>query len=539
MSLSLRERLLLVESDSLTSLSSGDAETVTAFEEEWARLNVDLETASSQGLMDEDTAALAYNVAAKVSVAADAFLFLHTEADSVTHELEAAFDQLTLGNPSMNSNSMSSSSSPSPPALRPINQHSPAYISAAYGWLCRHLYDPYPNTETKQKMADDAGSTLERISAWFVDARQRIGWTRALKEEFGRDRANMVCAARGHFVPEPTASLSYRNHPNYHRLRGIFIAIEAKAQDLYGNRFRSSDLSSPDSESGHQAKELARLRREQKRHGQRGLGVGASPRKRSSDDVQESENELEHGVKRRRLDTPSSPSPAHNSLKRRRVSDSDLINNKRQRTRESSAPLPPASWESDPTAVINNGSDLDLFQPNRFDAPLDITAFDLDQITAYFSAESPLTDSTLSSLPGSESSTPLSFNGQPLPILAHDIDETQAYFNNFSYLPESMDALDFLGLDSSSSSNNLIDIGDIDPTLLNIGYRQPTSTYNVSNIDFLSMPIPGLDLPQPEMAAGMPMSMNMNMNVPVSPIHQMFFGGMPGVGAIPYAGIQC
>ncbi|CAK5280290.1 unnamed protein product [Mycena citricolor] len=534
----LHERLLRIESECLQIISSDDTDAVTSFEKTWETLQEDIEAAAVSGTLDEDTAALAFSIAEQVTISAGLFLDLHHTADKDLQELENLIATLTI-EPSLDLRIPPSASSGPTPSHRPTNQHSPAYISAAYGWLCQHLYDPYPTTETKQEMADNAGSTLERISAWFVDARQRIGWTRALKEEFGRDRAKMVCAARGHFVPEPTASLSYRTHPNYHRLRGIFIAIEAKAEDLYGNRFRPSGLSNLDSESGHQAKELARLQREQKRHGQRGLGVGASPRKRSSDDDEESEDELEHGVKRRRLDTPSSPSPAPNSLKRRRVSDSDLFNNKRQRTRESSAPLPPASWESDPTALINNGSDLDLFQPNRFDAPLDITAFDLDQITAYFSAESPLTDSTLSSLPGSESSTPLSFNGQPLPIAAHDIDETQAYFNNFSYLPESTDALDFLGLDSSSLSNNLIDISGIDPTFLNIGYGQQTPTYNVSNVDFLSMPIPGLDLPQPDVTVGMPMSMNMNMNVPVSPIHQMFFGGMPGAGAVPYAGIQC
>ncbi|KAJ7161395.1 C-terminal domain of homeodomain 1-domain-containing protein [Mycena crocata] len=235
----IHERLLLVERDFLDVVSTNNPDVIASFEHNWRSLHADVQNALSDGTLPDETIKLAHGIASSVTIFADLFLSFRTESETISTEIETIFEGLNIisSEPSASTNQ----GSPMPqvssvPITRP-DPSLPSYIEPAYKWLLKHLHNPYPKKEVKQKIADESGSSIERISDWFVDVRRRMGWTLMLREEFGRKRIDMVDAAHRFFIsPHPT-------HPLPPNLHGKFMQIEAFAREMYAHKFLPSELS--------------------------------------------------------------------------------------------------------------------------------------------------------------------------------------------------------------------------------------------------------------------------------------------------------
>ncbi|KAJ7246336.1 hypothetical protein B0H12DRAFT_765591 [Mycena haematopus] len=402
----IRQRFLDISGEFMHVLSANDDGTaVAALSLKWTQLNADLRTASSAGLLDDDTVALAHATASEIAILSDSLTGERASTQDLTTELtkdmENMFAELTLSDAT---NSPISHASPPEPSL-------PPYIEPAYKWLLKHLHNPYPKKEIKEKIADETGSSLERIKDWFVDARRRMGWTALWREEFGRKRANLVDAATRYYVhPNPKDPLPVHLH-------GKFVQMEAFAHDMYASKLVPSALSNKlmaaVKDLTPELQEKARLERLQKLHAQReaaqrggypspapsgasspisdpGASTSYASRKRSfsesSDDDHESLN------KRSRTDDgafalPSPPysGPSSPTGRKRRLSEAGAPGAKRRRTAPNRAVSDPtvvtlagtpdllADWFSSDhqgdTSIFEPGQllDVNLFNPSEFD----------------------------------------------------------------------------------------------------------------------------------------------------------------------------
>ncbi|KAL1718448.1 hypothetical protein EV715DRAFT_252729 [Schizophyllum commune] len=111
----------------------------------------------------------------------------------------------------------------------------PAYLEPCYTWLLNNLHNPYPSHEERLRFSVDTGSSMKDIAAWFISARQRIGWSELRAKQFGRSQIGIVKAA-SRFWPERDTNLPL---PPDIELR--FAEIDANARSLYAGKFEQSD----------------------------------------------------------------------------------------------------------------------------------------------------------------------------------------------------------------------------------------------------------------------------------------------------------
>ncbi|KAJ7619209.1 C-terminal domain of homeodomain 1-domain-containing protein [Mycena polygramma] len=409
----IHSRLLQIESDFLRVVSSGDLDAVAAFEAQWVQLHADIEVASQAGSLDVQTKALAHSIASGISISADAFLTLQSETNQVTAQLETVFEGLDL-DIIPDTGSIPDTSSSSLTAARP-DPSLPPYIEPAYKWLLKHLHNPYPKKEIKEKIADETGSSMERISDWFVDVRRRMGWTKLLREEFGRKRVNLIDAATRYYI-RPS-----RKYPLPVDIHGKFVEMEAYAKEMYAAKLvpsaLSNQLTAAVKDLTPELQEQARQQRLQKLEAQREaarLGVYPSPapsgassptsdpgastsfagRKRSSSEMSDGGN---YSGKRSRSDDSDAfglPSPPYSSSssptsRKRRLSDADAPNAKRA-NRGVSGAIPVALTLDGTPEILADWFSTDrigetnpIFEPGQL---LDIKFFDP---TEYFTEEEP------------------------------------------------------------------------------------------------------------------------------------------------------
>ncbi|KAJ6520005.1 hypothetical protein C8R45DRAFT_953547 [Mycena sanguinolenta] len=396
---SLRQRLLDIENDLFEFVSGDSLHIDSTFKRKWAQLLADTESATQAGILDEDTKSLAHTVASKIEITAN-----------LVNKLDSAFDSLDLDALAVPDDFHASSESetdptpiPQPPSIR-SDPSLPPYIEPAYKWLLKHLHNPYPKKSIKEKIADETGSTIERISDWFVDVRRRMGWTTLLREEFGRKRTDLIDAATRHFIG--TADKS----PLPVDIHGKFVQMEVYAQDMYAAKFMPSALSNKMTAAVKdltpELQEKARLERLQKLKAQREAAKYPSPapsgsssptsdasRKRAYSEV--SDEDGASSSKRLRTDDgafalPSPPYSSHSSptSRKRRLSDTGAPASKRPRTN--------ARVVSDPIVVTLSGTpdiladwfssdspgNTNIFEPGQL---LDIQFFDPEQFA--FTAE--------------------------------------------------------------------------------------------------------------------------------------------------------
>ncbi|KAJ7603304.1 C-terminal domain of homeodomain 1-domain-containing protein [Roridomyces roridus] len=381
-----------LEVEFLDVLSTNDLAATSAFARKWTELHAALETHADS--LDEVTKSTAHTLASKINILSD--LFLSMEIKVV--ELEAELDSLDLDAPNPPPRDPTPKSpSPTPQSLpsRPDSSY-PPYIEPCYKWLLGHLWNPYPKKAVKQKIADETGSSLDRISEWFVDARRRMGWTQLLREEFNRKRADMVHAAECYFVrPDP-------ENPLLPIVDAKFAEIQAYAEDMYAAKFIPSALSNKLSaavkdltpELQAKAREEKWKRLQAQREAAK-LGIYPSPatsgpsspvegasRKRTASDALDdfsSNKRSRNDDGATSLPSPPYSGPSSPTSRKRRLSDADESDAKRVRVRATSdtaalsvtlsgTPDILADWFS-----TNNTGDTDLFKPGQL---LDIKLFD-------------------------------------------------------------------------------------------------------------------------------------------------------------------
>ncbi|KAJ7070858.1 hypothetical protein C8F01DRAFT_1108106 [Mycena amicta] len=229
--MSLHQRLLDLEEEFVDASSTGDPDNFRPLLQKWTQLQSELKNASNSS--DAVPEAVVQAIAEEISIFTGSLLALHEQADSQLDKLLG----IDLDRPqAMSAKPKTNKVKPKPALFLRKDSSLPSYIEPAYKWLLRHLYDPYPSRAVKEEIANQSGCSAERVSEWFNDVRNRIGWTRLLREEFRRKRAAMCDVAARYFHPGSTNLLPPA-------LQGRFAEIEVNAREIYANKFIPSPLS--------------------------------------------------------------------------------------------------------------------------------------------------------------------------------------------------------------------------------------------------------------------------------------------------------
>lgn len=100
-------------------------------------------------------------------------------------------------------------------------------VTSPTQWLLDNLHNPYPSNTVKRSMRGSRELSGRTVNEWFTKARQRIGWTRLLRDRFGGCRSAATDAAFRVFVrDDPRCPLDVE-------LYAAFIAMKAHATLVY------------------------------------------------------------------------------------------------------------------------------------------------------------------------------------------------------------------------------------------------------------------------------------------------------------------
>jgi len=105
---------------------------------------------------------------------------------------------------------------------------SPRAVSPAQ-WLLDNLHNPYPPGAVKRAMGGSLELGTRTVTEWFTRARQRIGWTRLLRDRFSGCRSAATDAAFRVFVRDDPRS------PLDAELHAAFMAVKAHANLVYAS----------------------------------------------------------------------------------------------------------------------------------------------------------------------------------------------------------------------------------------------------------------------------------------------------------------
>lgn len=103
----------------------------------------------------------------------------------------------------------------------------PVAVVSPTQWLLDNLHNPYPSTAIKRAMEDSPELGNRTINEWFARARQRIGWTRLLRDRFSGCRSAATDTAFRAFVRDDPHS------PLDAELYAAFMAVKAHANLVY------------------------------------------------------------------------------------------------------------------------------------------------------------------------------------------------------------------------------------------------------------------------------------------------------------------
>ncbi|KAF6766645.1 C-terminal domain of homeodomain 1-domain-containing protein [Ephemerocybe angulata] len=213
-----RSRISAIETDFLNAITSNNDQLLRTFEGSWCQLQEDVERYVSDGLLDTDTMDIVHGVATRVSILADSLLELET-LSSQTGVFEDIVSDISLQEIESNSK---------------VTKEA-AYIEAASRWLSDNLHNPYPDMDTRKRIARQSNSPLKDVSAWFTDARKRIGWNALRRLHFSNKRADIVDAATRFFTNDFRNSIC----PT---LESAFVDVELRARDLYSRKYENTRL---------------------------------------------------------------------------------------------------------------------------------------------------------------------------------------------------------------------------------------------------------------------------------------------------------
>lgn len=145
-------------------------------------------------------------------------------------EIENAFEKLRMELPQLD-NGIVRVAAPIPlqDTLPPASRSylPPKRIDACYKWLISHLHNPYPTREEREELCRQSGAGMKTILAWFIVARQRIGWSQLRATRFHRSQIGMIQAA-SRFWPERDTHCPLPPDIELH-----FAEIDANAKSMY------------------------------------------------------------------------------------------------------------------------------------------------------------------------------------------------------------------------------------------------------------------------------------------------------------------
>lgn len=226
------QKFLQAEQDFLYAVDV-DQRLLEDFAERWQTLWSEWESCLHQA--DYNTRLLVDSIVARVEeLAADLHAFesrSRSLGDDLFNGLEDVFASLTLEDSNIthaDSTSKEVVKVPEPP-LPSRNMVSPPQ------WLLRNLHNPYPLPHIR---FSNPTMCSKQTKDWFAKARQRIGWTRLLRDRFTGCRSLATDAAfRAYVRDDPT-------NPLDDDLRTAFLAIKSHAELVYGGE--DIPLSSPE-----------------------------------------------------------------------------------------------------------------------------------------------------------------------------------------------------------------------------------------------------------------------------------------------------
>ena len=103
----------------------------------------------------------------------------------------------------------------------------PPVVVSPTQWLLDNLHNPYPPVAVKHSMEESPELGNRTVNEWFAKARQRIGWTRLLRDRFGGCRSAATDAAFRALVRDDPHS------PLDAELCAAFVAVKAHANLVY------------------------------------------------------------------------------------------------------------------------------------------------------------------------------------------------------------------------------------------------------------------------------------------------------------------
>lgn len=225
---SIRERFLQAEQDFIVAARS-DSSLLMDFSERWQALESEWDACLHEA--DHSTQQLVNGVAARIErLAGDLYVvrshYMTLEED-LLRGLEDVFSSLTLEDSVDVDCGGPSSAEVSPPAK--IGSRHNVFPAE---WLLRNLHNPYPPPHICFSSDTTVGSKC--VKDWFSKARQRIGWTRLLRDRFAGCRSLAIDAAFRAFVRDDP------DNPLDTDLRTAFLAIKSHAELVYGDEDTTS-----------------------------------------------------------------------------------------------------------------------------------------------------------------------------------------------------------------------------------------------------------------------------------------------------------
>ena len=225
---SIRQRFLQAWDDFLLALPSNKKH-LSAFAERWQTLWSDWESCIHEA--DHETQQLVGEVAGKIEELANDLYLSESRALSLTDDLldglEDVFSSLTLEEKTITQLDRV------PVAVTVTTLPPTAHdtISPAQ-WLLRNLHNPYPPPYIR--FSQGRSTNNKHLKDWFSKARQRIGWTRLLRDRFAGCRTITTDAAFRAFVRDDP------DNPLDDDLKTAFLAIKSHAELVYGDKARAS-----------------------------------------------------------------------------------------------------------------------------------------------------------------------------------------------------------------------------------------------------------------------------------------------------------
>ncbi|KAI6120601.1 hypothetical protein EDD16DRAFT_824954 [Pisolithus croceorrhizus] len=217
MNAEIRQRLVDAERDFFSALS--DENLLLPFHSTWSKLEDDVSDMNMQGVLSDDTMALAHAVASRISIISQCCLDVRQEKKLLMATF-ASDGKGILAGPHQPSTASSAQSS---------DKRCGSFIATISKWLLRHIHNPYPSPQFKASVAEACNCSLNSVNSWFIGARRRIGWTSLCREQFRHCRADAVDAAYRALVrPDPARPLPAA-------VIEAFLAVKANAEGLYSS----------------------------------------------------------------------------------------------------------------------------------------------------------------------------------------------------------------------------------------------------------------------------------------------------------------